>query len=166
MIVRPHKIMMIKKNFIEFSFNENNNNESEITPNYEKFKTLNSAEQYFLADNYNWDDGTIVLDWIIDSPKCDKGTAALIFWKAEPDFYFQYTSESIEEYEKPVWDLLQKILKRFKANGFKRNKLKFDPIAEGYKTDWKTELEIWNVPAELKIRTEGGVLFKLCLYFC
>lgn len=44
MIVRPHKIMMIKKNFIEFSFNENNNNESEITPNYEKFKTLNSAE--------------------------------------------------------------------------------------------------------------------------
>ena len=155
MIARPHKILLIKKNFIEFSFNEDEDNDVEIIPDFEKFKTLNSAEQYFLADNYNWDDGPIVLDWIIDSPKCDKGTALLIFWRAEPDFYFEYTADNIEEYEKPVWDLLQKILKKFKENGFKQSKYKFDPTAEGYKTDWKTELDIWEIPEELKIATKG-----------
>ncbi|WP_027078039.1 DUF4274 domain-containing protein [Maribacter antarcticus] len=155
MIIRPHKISLIKKNFIEFSFKKDEDDNEEIIPDFEKFKTLNSAEQYYLADNYNWDDGTIVLDWIIDSPKCDKGTASLIFWRAEPDFYFDFTIETIEEYEKPVWNLLQKIVGKFRENGFKNNRYKFDPIVEGYKTDWKTELDIWEIPAELKTTTKG-----------
>ena len=159
MIIRPYKIPLIKKNFIEFSFNENENDDKETIPDFEKFKTLNSAEQYYLADNYNWDDGTIVLDWIIDSSECDKGTASLIFWRAEPDFYFDYTEETIEDYEKSVWNLLQKIVNKFKENGFKNSRLKFDPIAEGYKTDWKTELDIWKIPTELKIATKGNKPF-------
>ncbi|WP_158851848.1 DUF4274 domain-containing protein [Algibacter sp. L1A34] len=32
-----------------------------------------------------------MLNWIIDSPKCNKGIALLIFWRAIPDFYFDYT---------------------------------------------------------------------------
>ncbi len=160
MIIRPHKILLIKKNFIEFSFNKNEDDMEEVIPDFEKFKTLNSAEQYYLADNYNWDDGITVLNWIIDSSKCDKGTASLIFWKAEPDFYFDYTAETIEDYEKPVWDLLQKIVKNFKENNFKNSKLKFDPIAEGYKTDWETKLNIWDIPTELKVGTKGRVPFR------
>jgi hypothetical protein len=148
MIVRPHKILMIKKNFIEFSFNDNE-------PNYNKFKSLNSAEQYFLAENYNWDDGVTVLKWIVDSKKCDKGTACMIFWSAEPDFYFDYTVDTIEEYEKDVWELLQKIIKRFKANDFYQSKFEFIPENQGYKTDWKTELEIWNLPKDLKKGIKG-----------
>ena len=148
---------MIKENFIEFSFVDNNDYETEIIPDFDKFKTLNSAEQYYLAYNYNWDDGVIVLDWIIDSQKCDKGTASLIFWSAEPDFYFDYTSETIEEYEKPIWILLQKILKRFKNNDFKYNRLKFDPQKSGYKTDWKIKYDIWELPTELKTPTKGIV---------
>ncbi len=163
MIVRPHKISLKKQNFIEFSFHEDEENDEEIIPDFEKFKTLNSAEQYFLADHYNWDDGTLVLDWIIDSPKCDKGTASLIFWRAEPDFYFDYTAETIEDYEKPVWDLLQKILKKFKANEFKHGKLKFDPVAEGYKTDWETKLAMWELPTELKTATKGEKPFTFGL---
>lgn len=159
MIIRPHKILLIKKNFIEFSINE----DEEIIPDFEKFKTLNSAEQYFLADSYNWDDGPIVLDWIIDSPKCDQGTASLIFWRAEPDFYFDYTAETIVDYEKPVWNLLQKIVKKFKENGFTKNRLKFDPILEGYKTDWKTELDVWEIPKELKTATKGKKPFRFGL---
>jgi len=162
-MIRPHKILMIKNNFIEFSFNEDEEENSEFIPDFEKFKTLNSEEQYFLADKYNWDDGTIVLDWIIDSPKCDKGTASLIFWRAEPDFYFDFTADTIVDYEKPVWTLLQKIIKKFRDNGFKNNKLKFDPIGEGYKTDWKTEFDIWEIPAELKVATKGKKPFTFGL---
>lgn len=141
---------MIKKNFIEFSFDDEFENDDETIPNFEKFKTLNPAEQYYLAANYNWDDGPIVLKWIIDSPKCDKGTACMIFWHAEPDYYYDFTSDTIDEYEKDVWALLQSILKRFRSNDFKRSRFKFIPTEEGYKTDWPTKFDIWEVPAELK----------------
>ncbi len=94
------------------------------------------------------------LYWVIDRPKCDKGTASLIFWRAESGFYFQFTAQTIEEYEKPVWNLLQHIVNIFKDNGFKNEKLKFDPKAEGYKTDWKMELDIWEIPTELKTITK------------
>lgn len=131
--------------------------ENEIIPDLELFKTLNSAEQYYLAYHYNWDDGIIVLDWIIDSPKCDKGTASLIFWRAEPDYYFDYTAETIDEYEKDVFDLLQKIVIKFKNKAFKNGRLKFDPEKNGYNTDWETKLDIWEIPNELKKPTKGFV---------
>jgi hypothetical protein len=155
MIIRPHKILLIKKHFIEFSFDDDIDNDEETIPDFKKFQTLNSAEQHYLADNYNWDDGTIVLDWIIDSPKCDKGTACLIFWRAEPDYYYDYTAETIQDYQSEIWYLLQKIIKRFKKDDFKSSKFEFIPAKEGYKTDWPIELDIWNFPAELNDGIKG-----------
>jgi len=157
-IVRPHKILLIKKNFIEFSFD---NNEKETIPNFKKFQSLNSAEQYYLADNYNWDDGPIVLQWIIDSQKCDKGTACKIFWNSEPDYFYDYTADTIDEYEKDIWNLLQSIIKRFNSNDFKKSQFKFIPIEEGYKTDWPIKFDIWNIPTELKNGIKGRKPFVL-----
>jgi hypothetical protein len=31
-------------------------------PDFEIFKTLSAAEQYFVSSEYNWDDGVTVLD--------------------------------------------------------------------------------------------------------
>lgn len=146
---------MIKNNFIEFSFDDDIENDEETIPDYDKFKTLNSAEQYYLADNYNWDDGPIVLQWIIDSPKCDKGTACKIFWSAEPDYYYDFTAETIGQYEKDIWNLLQSILKRFKDDNFKTSRFQFIPADEGYKTDWTTKYDIWEIPTELKNGING-----------
>lgn len=106
MIVFPQRKKFIIKNFFELSYKE-----GDITPDFELFKTLNSYEQFYLAEIYNWDDGSEVLKWIIESPICDKGTASLIFWSAEPDFYFDYTEQTIDDYEKDTFDLLQLILK-------------------------------------------------------
>ncbi len=155
MIIRPNKILMIKKNFIEFSFDDDIENDEETIPDFKKFQTLNSAEQYYLADNYNWDDGTIVLDWIINSSKCDKGTACLIFWRAEPDYYYDYTAETIESYQADVWHLLQKIVERFNKNDFKASKFEFIPTKEGYKTDWEIKLDIWKFSTELNNGIKG-----------
>ena len=71
------------------------------------------------------------MDWIIDSPKCDKGTAYLIFWRAEPDYYYDYTAETIEDYQADVWHLLQKIVGRFKKDDFKSSKFEFIPAKGG-----------------------------------
>ncbi|MEO9893945.1 DUF4274 domain-containing protein [Aurantibacter sp.] len=143
MIVRPHKIVLIKRNFFQFTSNDDIENNEDYIPDYQKFKSLNSAEQYYLADICNWDDGPIVLQWIIDSPKCDKGTACKIFWNSEPDYYFDFTAETINEYEKDIWNLLQSILKRYRADDFAKSRFKFIPKEEGYKTDWNTKLDIW-----------------------
>ena len=113
MIIPPHRVKSIKKHFFEFSFNEN---DEEVEPDFNKFIYLSSTEQYYLASIYNWDDGVKVLQWIIDSDKCDKGTAIRIFWMAEPDYYFDYNSETIDKYEKEVCFCCTKFLEE-KYNG-------------------------------------------------
>ena len=150
MIILPHREKFINKNFFELSFKE-----EKTEPNFDIFKTLNSYEQFYLAETYNWDDGIKVLKWIVESPICDKGTASLIFWSAEPDFYFDYTEETIADYEKDTFELLQIILNKFKNSEFKKSKTKFDPTLHGNKTDWKTELDIWEIPNELRKPING-----------
>lgn len=158
MMILPNREDFIRENFIELSFQE-----EETLPNFELFKTLSSAEQYFLAHYFNWDDDITVLNWIIDSPKCDKGTASLIFWRAEPDSYFQYNYETVRSDEKKIVDLLQKIISKFKNNDFKKSSLKFDPIKNNYDVNASSEFEMWNIPSELKKPTKGFSIISTSL---
>ena len=154
MIITPSKVKLIRKHFFEFSFDTNETSDDPI-PDQDIFNTLSSSEQYFLASKYNWDDGTIVLDWIIDSPKCDKGTAVMIFWMAEPDYYFDYSEETVDDWARDVWKLLQKIIKKLKNNEFNKSKFAFNPKKSGYKTDWESAKEIWELPEILIKGTKG-----------
>ena len=151
-MILPHRVNFIKKHFYEFSFDEN---DEIVEPDFEKFKTLNSAEQYFLASVYNWDDGAEVLDWIVKSEICDKGTAARIFWTAEPDYYFDYTEDTIDEWGKDVFHLLKNILERFKNDDFISSKWKFNPVEEGYQVDWPSAKGEWELPRDLKEGVKG-----------
>ncbi|MGN6211121.1 DUF4274 domain-containing protein [Parafilimonas sp.] len=36
-------------------------------------------EYHYITSIYNWDDGTEVLSWIINSSLCDSATAKMIF---------------------------------------------------------------------------------------
>ncbi|TXD83988.1 DUF4274 domain-containing protein [Subsaximicrobium wynnwilliamsii] len=63
----------------------------------------------------------MVLNWIVESPKCDKATASLMVLSADPDLYFDHTAETIQDFEKTVWNLLQKILEKFRENEFKNS---------------------------------------------
>lgn len=120
MIITPSRERYLKDHFFELSFDEKE-------PDFELFNTLNSKEQYFVAANHNWDNGVHLLHWIINSPKCDKGTASLIFWNAEPDYYLDKSPEKMDEDEKNIHNLLQKIIRKFNQQEFKRGMLKFDP---------------------------------------
>lgn len=152
MIIIPHRVKLINKHFFEFSFDEE---DDEIIPDFDIFQTLTSAEQYYLASIYNWDDGIAVLDWIIDSPKCNKGTAIMIFWMSEPDYYFDYTKDSIDDWAEDVWRLLQKIIAKFNKNEFKKSIFGFNPRKEGYNTDWESAKGIWELPKDLVKGTRG-----------
>ena len=107
-----------------------------------------------LAENYNWDDGIEVLNWIINSPKCDLGTAILIFWESAPDYYAEYNIENIRESEKDTFDLLLKIIAKIKNREFKKSRFEFIP-SEYRVTEFKSEYDIWKLPNELKTGNKG-----------
>lgn len=155
MIISPKRVKFIKDNFFEFSF-QDEDSDKEVIPDFKAFQTLTSEEHYFLASTYNWDDGTIVLDWIIDSEICDKGTATMIFWMAEPDYYFDYTEETIDEWAKDVWKLLQKIIAKMNKGEFTKSKYGFSPSKNGYQTEWETAKGIWELPNDL-IKGNKGI---------
>ncbi len=156
MIVSPFREKYIYDNFIELSF------EKEKKADLESFKKLTSIELFYLADVYNWDDGVEILFWIIDSDKCDKGTASLIFWRAEPDFYIERTSETIPSYEKDVFELLKKIVLKFNKSSFSHNKFCFDPQTKIKNIDWNKDYQEWGkIPIELSIKTKGFKPFYL-----
>lgn len=158
MIVFPSREKFIKEYFFEFSFEERK-------PNFEKFKTLNSTEQYFLAEIYNWDDGIQVLEWIINSEKCDKGTALMIFWKSSPDYYFENEKNEIPVYEMETFNLLNKIVNKFQNKSFNNSKLKYNPKDDFEFEDY--DFTDWEIPNEMLESTHGlkpiylGTLIKI-----
>lgn len=153
MIILLSKERFLRANFIEYSFGKES---EDFLPDFELFKKLNSIDQYYIASHYNWDDGITVLHWIIDSPKCDSGTACMIFWNAEPDYYAAFNTENVNDWDRGIFELLQKIITRFKANGFKKNKLKFNLLENGYNPAvLNSPYPIWELPTALKNGTKG-----------
>lgn len=123
-------------------------------PIFKKFETINSFEQFFLAEIYNWDDGTEVLNWIINSNKCDKGTASLIFWRSAPDFYLDGDNK-ITDYEEETYDLLKLIIEKFKNNKFKSAKIKYNPENDFDIENYSENIKKWNLPSEMTKQTNG-----------
>jgi hypothetical protein len=44
------------------------------------------------AISFNWDEGTEIARWIVDQPRCDRGTALYLYYAAQPDYYARYAS--------------------------------------------------------------------------
>ena len=68
-----------------------------------------------------------MLRWIIESNKCDIGTAVRVFWMAAPDYYFAFNFKTIDDFEKDIFKLLQLIITKLRNNAFKTSRYKFIP---------------------------------------
>lgn len=158
MILLPYKEKIIRENFIEFSFDSEDDNS---LPKFSLFEKLNSTDQYYLAENYNWDDGVKMLKWIIESKKCDKGAASLIFWTSEPDYYFEKSESKISDYEKDTFLLVKRIVEKCNNNEFKRSNLKYNPTDRENIIDWSKKNTEWKIPDELQKPTKGFSIISL-----
>ena len=152
--ITPARERFLKENFFQLSFDQKE-------PDFELFKTLGSADQFFIALDHNWDDGPALLHWIIDSPVCDKGTASVIFWSAVPDYSLDRSPDKLDEEGKDIYELLQKIIRKFRNKEFKRGWLSFDP---------KNEIENFDgdlnaLPKELTRPTPGFGPVRLSVIF-
>jgi hypothetical protein len=76
----------------------------------QKLKSAKELHQFIL--HYNWDDGLEPMLWTIQQPYCDKGTALLIYWLANP--------ENQDE-------IIQEIEDRYTSNYYSQQNFYFNP---------------------------------------
>ncbi len=155
--VSEERQTLLQEKFFEFSFDERE-------PDKEFFDSItNPVELHLIAGNYNWDDGAEVLTWIIDSPLCDKATAAMTFWHSQPSYYTQFDNEEEASWAGDVYTLLRKIIENFELNFYKTTLISYnpqtDPKAEGVEeTEPKAK---WSIPDYLKQPIIGQMEIEL-----
>jgi hypothetical protein len=123
----------------------------------------NPVELYLIAGLYNWDDGTHLLSWIIDSPFCDKATAALIFWHAQPSFYTEFANEQEAAYEAEVYRLLRQIIANWEAGFYQSSLIAYDPRQDvkAEPVDSTYPNPKWSIPEYLKQPQAGPLAVEL-----
>ena len=93
---------------------------------------MSSIELHHFACNFNWDGGTEELSSVLNHPKCDAGTALLIFWLAQPVYYFRGAAKGkLTESERETYEWLKHIESRFTNNQFSASDIAIDPRTEG-----------------------------------
>jgi len=143
------RIELLRDNFFEFSFDDKE-------PDKDFFDSIkNSEELHFIADNYNWDDGAEVLNWIANSKLCDEGTAKLIFWRSEPQDYTSCEKAEDAEYMgEDIFLLLKKIIKNFNEDFYIKAEIAYNP-KEDTDINYRDPNEKWEIPKYLKEPTFG-----------
>lgn len=134
----------------------------ETRSGYKQLQTPTEFHQFALA--WNWDDGFKPLQWIINQPQCDRGTALSIYWHAAPTWFCQFGSrdEIIAASEDvKLYDFIKEIETKFSSNFYQSASIHFDPKNdEG--TDWTQDYSDKNQKRtlpELMFQATAGEAF-------
>jgi hypothetical protein len=94
-------------------------------------KLRSARELHGFVQRYNWDDGLDVLFAMIRHPLCDRGTALMIYWLADPSYAKSHaTREDVPEYNRSGYDLVMEIETRMLAGGFRQAAIGYAPVDE------------------------------------
>jgi len=146
-IIGTKKSKFIKDKFFEVSFRGGGDDKA----SRDDFDKLTSSKDlHYLASIFNWDDDKDVLEWIINSPLCDKGTALLIFWRSQPDFYTRFDNEDEADYERETFRLVRNIVKNFHDGIYKKARIRFNPKSDEFDVNYVDSKAKWVIPDEMK----------------
>jgi hypothetical protein len=87
-------------------------------------------ELHAFADTWNWDAGPGALQDLLENPACEAATALLIYWKAAPEFYRQFSDRdavAAAKVDVEAFDFATGIEIRYVAGDFPIGRLSFDP---------------------------------------
>lgn len=100
-----------------------------------------------------------MLRWIVTSSLCTQATAQLVFWRAQPSFYTQFSSAEEATYEAEVYTLLRTIMQRWEEGLYQPNLIAYDPstdaLAEALDSTYPQPK--WTIPVSLKQPIIGEV---------
>jgi hypothetical protein len=153
--ISKDRASFVEEHFFQWSFDDDMPDDA--GPDKSLFLQLDHpAELHYLAAIYNWDDGPIVLDWILDSPLCSRATANLIFWRSAPDYYLRYDLNDLDScpgHDREVLSLLSNFVRRYAGGSFHEIDIDFDPEAET--EEITTQEPKWEFPAGVYDRIHG-----------
>ncbi|MDB2686330.1 DUF4274 domain-containing protein [Mariniblastus sp.] len=89
----------------------------------------NPFELHLFVNGWNWDDGgEKSLRKLVKNDSCDAGTALLLYWMTNPEYYLEYRiiSDCPEHNREPL-QLSRFIEGKFKRDGFSSRLIPFDP---------------------------------------
>jgi len=151
-IISIKKSRFIKEKFFQTSF-RGEGDEKADRREFDKQKT--PAELHYLASIFNWDDDKDVLEWIVNNPLCDKGTAFLIFWRSQPDFYTRFENEDEAEYDRETFRLVRNVVLNFQNGFYKSARIKFNPNSDEFDVSYVDPKAKCVIPDEMKKRIIG-----------
>ena len=149
-IIQKKRIAYIRENFFQWSFGKPDG----FQPSKDTVLHLDHpADLHYLAHIYNWDDGSLVLEWLLDSPLCTRSTTNLVFWRAAPDFYLKYDIDDPTAYDDAGFLVLRKIVEKYRKNDFSKYQIDFDPTDEIESI--MTKNPKWTFPIGVYDKIEG-----------
>lgn len=87
-----------------------------------------------VATHLNWDNAVPVLDWIVSQPRCDRATAALILWRANPLYAMRLLATCTWRGEDSL-HVVTKIVRNWKTGFYTRSELAWP---EDHRADYVT----------------------------
>ncbi|MCX8526270.1 DUF4274 domain-containing protein [Chryseobacterium formosus] len=113
------------------------------------------AEKLFVSTElYNWDNGNNRLYETLNSEHCDKATALMIYWRADPNFYYsRYNSETDvpEGWQLNGYKLMKKAEKLLLENNFPET-ISYTPDEDRIPKDRSV---LKKIPSQLLQPTQG-----------
>lgn len=95
-------------------------------------ETTNPEELHYFAETWNWDGGFEALQMLLNNPSCDRGTALMIYWLAQPVFYYQQYADlsQVPPDHEDEYDFIDEIENWLLGNSFETNQIQFIPTPE------------------------------------
>lgn len=101
-----------------------------LKKDFSNIKTIVSSSKDLdqMVDHYNYDQGNEFLEWVINHPNCDKGTALKIYWRLGVSWYSQYENESqVPSHAKEGYKLIKKIERLCMSDHFRKYDIAYEP---------------------------------------
>ncbi|NCG17663.1 MAG: DUF4274 domain-containing protein [Rhodobacterales bacterium] len=131
-----------------------------LTSGSEEISRMNSWELHEYASNCAGRANETELLQIVHDPRCDLGTALMVYWMGAPHYYRQYQErDEVQPYERLGWDLLMAVQERIQSGFYVQANIWFDPrndkqtrSVRGH--DWTLDDRLVQLPAKWRIPRE------------
>ena len=116
----------------------------------------------------NFDGNSLLLNFIKDNPKTDRGTILVAYWMSSPSYFKEFSSREdlLEKSSFSIdgFDFLEEIENKYREGFYQGNEIIFDPKSDSENYDWTTEYEessvIRKIPQMMFKKTKGKIEIK------
>jgi hypothetical protein len=135
-------------------------------PNLAELSTLEPNKLHAWAKRFNWDEGLFGPTLALRNRRCALATALLLYWRAKPRFYRQWTArKDVPAEERKAFDLLRAIEKALRAGAFAPRGIAYDPRddlgSDFTAVDYPKEAKVRDLPPEVLVWTDGKKAYPL-----